>query len=65
MPASLSRDARPRFRSAITTGIVIMITVMIVRDILARRWGGSAAPASDVQAIPVAHEGLHAAAKSP
>jgi hypothetical protein len=30
--------ARPRFRSAVTTALLIMITVMIVRDILVRRW---------------------------
>ena len=40
--------ARPRFRSVITTALLIMISVMIVRDILVRRWGGSARPASDV-----------------
>ena len=41
--------ARPRVtRSMITTVLLIMITVMIVRDILVRRWGGSAPPASDV-----------------
>jgi hypothetical protein len=47
MPESLpepSAGARPRFRSVITT----MITVMIVRDILVRRWGSSAPPAADV-----------------
>jgi hypothetical protein len=51
MPESLSEPsagARPRFRSVITTMLLIMITVMIVRDILVRRWGGSSPPASDV-----------------
>ena len=43
-----SAGARPRFRSVITTALLIMITVMMVRDILVRRWGGSAPPASDV-----------------
>ena len=37
------RCARPRFRSVITTILLIMISVMIVRDIFVRRWG-SAAP---------------------
>ena len=38
LPAS--RDgARSRVRSAITTVLLIMISVMIVRDIFARRWG--------------------------
>ena len=40
--------ARPRFRSVITTVLLIMISVMIVRDLLVRRWGGAAPPASDV-----------------
>jgi hypothetical protein len=40
--------ARPRFRSVITTVLLIMITVMIVKDILVRRWGGSAPQASDI-----------------
>jgi hypothetical protein len=51
MPESLpepSAGARPRFRSAVTTALLVMISVMIVRDILVRRWGGSASPASDV-----------------
>ena len=40
--------ARPRFRTVITTVLLIMIPVMIVRDLLVRRWGGSAPPAADV-----------------
>jgi hypothetical protein len=51
MPASPLEQgpgARPRLRSVITTVLLIMISVMIVRDILVRRWGGSASPASDV-----------------
>jgi hypothetical protein len=51
MPESLPepRDgARSRVRSVITTVLLIMISVMIVRDILVRRWGGSAPPASDI-----------------
>ena len=46
LPAS-SDAARPRFRSLITTVLLIMISVMIVRDIFVRRWS-SAPPASDV-----------------
>jgi hypothetical protein len=39
------RDAaRPRLRSIVTTIVLIMISIMIVRDILVRRW--SAAPPS-------------------
>jgi hypothetical protein len=40
--------ARPRFRGIVTTFLVIMIAVMIVRDILVRRWGAATPPASDV-----------------
>jgi hypothetical protein len=40
--------ARPRFRGIVTTLLVIMIAVMIVRDILVRRWGPATPPASDV-----------------
>ena len=43
------RDAvRARFRGFVTTLLVLMIAVMIVRDILVRRWGAAAPPASDV-----------------
>ena len=41
-------SARLRLRSVITTVLLIMISVMIVRDILVRRWGGAAPPASNV-----------------
>jgi hypothetical protein len=40
--------ARPRFRGFVTTFLVIMIAVMIVRDILVRRRGGATPPTSDV-----------------
>ncbi|WP_187399257.1 hypothetical protein [Bradyrhizobium paxllaeri] len=48
MAASFPADARPRWRSAVTTALLIMISVMIVRDILVRRWSGPTAPASDI-----------------
>jgi len=32
---------RPRFRNMITTIMLVLMTVMIVRDILVRRWGSS------------------------
>ena len=51
MPESLPAPydgTRSRVRSAITTVLLIMISVMIVRDILVRRWGGSAHSASNV-----------------
>ena len=47
-PPEKGAGARPRFRHVVTTVLLIMVSVMIVRDILVRRWGGSAPPASDV-----------------
>jgi hypothetical protein len=43
-----SAGGRPRLRSVITTVLLIVISILIVRDLLVRRWGGSAPPASDV-----------------
>ena len=40
--------ARPRLRSAVTTILLIMISVMIVRDIFVRRWGFAVPPAANV-----------------
>jgi hypothetical protein len=40
--------ARPRWRGAITTMLMILVAVMIVRDIFARRWGSAPPPSSDV-----------------
>jgi hypothetical protein len=37
----------PCFRNMITTVMLVLMTVMIVRDILVRRWA-SPSPASDV-----------------
>jgi hypothetical protein len=51
MPESLTtmREAAPaRIRRAITTILMIALAVMIVRDILVRRWGSTAPPSSDV-----------------
>ena len=39
---------RPRFRGLVTTMLLILISVMIVRDILVRRWSAAPPPASDV-----------------
>ena len=39
---------RSRVRSVITTILLIMISMMIVRDIFVRRWAGAPSPASDV-----------------
>ena len=47
-----TRDApNPRSR-IITTLLVIMIAVMIVRDILARRWGSATPPFPSVTQRP-------------
>jgi hypothetical protein len=40
--------ARSRIRSLITTILLIIISIMIVRNILVRRWGGALPPSSDV-----------------
>jgi hypothetical protein len=40
--------ARSRLRSIVTTLLLIMIAVMIVRDIFVRRWGTATPPPSDV-----------------
>ena len=40
--------ARPRLRGVITTILLILISVMIVRDIFVRRWSLPTPPATDV-----------------
>ena len=40
--------ARPRFRGAITTLLMLLLAVMIVRDIFVRRWTSAPPPSSDV-----------------
>src|SRR5262249_47340169 len=39
---------RPRFRGTITTLLMVMLAVMIVRDIFVRRWSSAPLPSSDV-----------------
>lgn len=46
-PATARAIARPDFRGIVTTMLVIALSVLIVRDILVRRWG-SPPPAPDV-----------------
>ena len=46
-PAASSGDARPRLRSLITTVLLILISIMIVRDILVRRWSSSPSSSPD------------------
>jgi len=52
MSSSARREARrngPSFaRSLITTALMVMLAVMIVRDILTRRWSSDRQPSSDV-----------------
>ncbi len=44
-----ARDGpRPRFRSLITTVLMVLLAIMIVRDIFARRWGSTPPPSADV-----------------
>ena len=43
-PAAAGGNARPRFRGLVTTVLMVLISIMIVRDILVRRWSGSAPP---------------------
>ena len=38
---------RPRYRNTVTTIMLVLMTVMIVRDILVRRWGAPP-PSPDV-----------------
>lgn len=37
----ITDGARPRWRGLVTTVMLILISVMIVRDILVRRWTGA------------------------
>jgi hypothetical protein len=54
---------RSRVNSIVTTFLLIMISIMIVRDIFVRRWGAAAPPAADV--TQPSGEGLRASVKSP
>ena len=54
--------ARSRVRSVITTVLLIMISVMIVRDILVRRWG---APRPGLRRDPAVPRGVARTGKSP
>jgi hypothetical protein len=44
--------ARPRFRGAVTTIMLILMTVMIVRDIIVRRWGSPPASPDVTRRLP-------------
>jgi hypothetical protein len=45
---SIRGTARPRLRSIVTTLVLVMISIMIVRDILVRRWSAAPPSPSDV-----------------
>ena len=57
---------RPRFRNMITTIMLVLMTVMIVRDILVRRWGlVSIGARRHATAALISPARLHRQAKSP
>ncbi|WGD53735.1 hypothetical protein QA641_07510 [Bradyrhizobium sp. CB1650] len=45
--AASGGNARPRLHSVVTTVLLILISVMIVRDLLVRRWTGASPPSQD------------------
>ena len=47
-PAAAGPGSRWRAHGIISTVLLIMLAVMIVRDLLVRRWGSSAPPSADV-----------------
>ena len=47
LPARLD-GARPQWRGAITTVLMVLLAVMIVWDIFVRRWSSAPPPSSDV-----------------
>ena len=51
-PATAREAARPRFRNAITTIMLILMTVMILRDILVRRLGSPPASPDVTRRLP-------------
>jgi hypothetical protein len=44
--------ARPRFRGIVTTMLVIALSVLIVRDILVRRWSSPPAAPDVTRRLP-------------
>jgi hypothetical protein len=40
--------ARPRLRGIVSSVLLILISVMIVRDIFVRRWSAPTPPSSDI-----------------
>jgi hypothetical protein len=59
-------QARLRLRGAITTILMVALSVMIVRDIMVRRWASDAPPSPDVtRRSPRYSEALREPTKSP
>jgi hypothetical protein len=48
LPAKRNAAASPRVRGVITTLLLVGLAVLIVRDIIARRWGGAPPSPPDV-----------------
>jgi hypothetical protein len=46
--SSTARDGAPRRRSAVASVLLIMLTVLIVKDILVRRFGSATQATTDV-----------------
>jgi len=54
-----TRDAASsRLRRVVTTVLMIMLAILIVRDIFARRWGSTAGPRQDITRQDVTQEGV-------
>jgi hypothetical protein len=48
LPTTRNDAARSRLRSTVSTILLVLISVMIVRDIFVRRWSAPTPPSSDV-----------------
>jgi hypothetical protein len=54
-----TRDAASsRLRRVVTTVLMIILAILIVRDIFARRWGSTAGPRQDITRQGVTQEGV-------
>ena len=54
-----TRDAASsRLRRVVTTVLMIMLAILIVRDIFARRWGSTAGPRQDIARQDITRQGL-------
>jgi hypothetical protein len=46
-PPAARAEAQTRFRSIVTTVLLMALSLLVVRDILVRRWGPAARPGRD------------------